>query len=367
MLPFQPPETNKSTEGMVDYDRNSYQQGLIVAGGARWIHDLVPKIGVMTPEFRMVDYGCGPGGTAIETVRPAVEAFRALSAAAPIAITHADQPGNDWNALFALVAGPDGYGRDDPNLRTEASVGSFYKAMAAPGSVSLGTCFTSTHWLSRAVRLESPGAVIHAELPEAARAELAALAEADWQRFLHHRAAEIRPGGYLIVIGIGAVPDQSRPHGVAITSQGLYRAVGVVAESLADDGYLDRKVLDRFVFPNWFRTVEETRRPLEREPDLRAAFDIVEASAEPATVNPKDVYAGDLADPDRYSERYVGFLRGFGDSTLRSQLFRPAAKDERDVDTLTEEFYRRFGQLYRKSPGAYATETWVSTLILRRR
>lgn len=367
MPPDQRHHTDHSTERMVDYDRNSTQQRRTVASGETWVRALVPRIGVVAPEFRVVDYGCGPGQTAIEAVRPAIAAYRALSATAPIAVCHADQPGNDWNALFALVSGPRGYGRDDPALRIEVSAGSFYEPMAAPGSVSLATCYTALHWMSRPLRLHSPGTVVHTELPDAARAEMAALAEDDLRRFLRHRARELRAGGCLIVIGVGSGFDPDRPNGLAATSQALFHALQIAAQSLADDGRLDQDVLDSFVFPGWFHTAEELRRPIEREADLRDAFEIVEASIRRSSFKPRDTYEDDKANPDRYAERYVGFLRGFCDSTLRTLLFGPGATDESDIDALAAEFYRRFGQLYRESPGTYATETWVSTLVLRRR
>jgi len=367
MPPDRPRETDKSTEGMVDYDHHSTQQHRIVESAARWIRELVPKIGLVEPEFVVVDYGCGPGSSTFETVRPAIEAYRALSATAPMTIAYADQPSNDWNALFGLLPDQNGCGLDDPGIRTEARIGSFYETMAAPGSVSLGTCFTSVHWMSRSMHLETPGTVLYSEFPDAAYAEMAALAESDWLNFLRSRASELHAGGYLLVGGIGSVPDPGRPRGVAVTSQKLFRAIQVAASSLADDGLLDRSVLDRFVFPAWIRTVDEMRRPLEHEPDLRDAFDIVEARVEPAAFNPKDTYVNARQDRDRYSDLYVGFLRGFGDSTLRAHLFHPGAKNEGDVEPLAAEFYRRFGQLYKDAPETYATETWQSTLILRRR
>jgi hypothetical protein len=360
-------ETDKSTEGMVDYDHHSIQQRRIVGSAARLIRDLVPKIGLVAPEFLMVDYGCGPGGNTFETVRPAIEAYRALSATAPMTIAYADQPSNDWSTLFALLSDQKGCGLDDPGIRTEARVGSFYETMAAPGSVSLGTCFTSIHWMSRSMHLETPGTVLYSEFPDAAYAEMAALAETDWLNFLRARASELRAGGYLVVGGVGAVPDPARPRGVAVTSQKLFRAIQVAASSMADDGLLDQSVLDRFVFPCWFRTADEMRRPLEHEADLRDAFEVVDGRVEPTNTYAKDAYADARRDPDRYSERYVGFLRGFGDSTLRSHLFHPTVKDEGDVEPLAAEFYRRFGQLYKEAPDTYATETWQSTLILRRR
>lgn len=367
MPPDRHPDTDKSTHGMVDYDRNSTQQRRIVDGRARWIRDHVREIGIVEPEFLVVDYGCGPGSTTIETVRPAIEAYRGISATAPLAIGHADQPTNDWNTLFTLMSGPAGYRQDDTGLRTEALIGSFYETMAAPGSVSLATCFTAIHWMSRAMQLETPGTVLYSEFPDNAYAEMEALAESDWLRFLRSRAAEVRPGGYLVVGGVGSGKDPGHPRGIAVTSRGLFPAVQIAAESLADDGLLDRTALDRFVFPCWFRTTEEMRRPLEQEPDLGDAFEIVEARVEPAAIHPKDIYEDARPDRDRYRDLYVGFLRGFADSTLRSHLFRPGATDPQDVDTLAAEFYRRFGQIYRDSPGTYATETWETTLILRRR
>lgn len=358
---------NKATEGMVDYDRNSEMQQQLVNSSDAWIRRLVERIGLVDPEFTLVDYGCGPGRSAIETVRPAIEVYRGLSPTAPMAICHADQPGNDWNGLCGLITGPDGYGQDDPEIRSLASIGSFYNAMAAPGSVSLGTCFTATHWLSRPVRLKTPGAVLFAHLDDAARADLFALAEADWTAFLRHRARELRPTGFLIVVGLGAVPDAAEPTGIAATSRALYRAVQRVAESMADDGLLDREVLDNFVFPNWFRSLDELRRPIEREPDLRDAFEIEELRVDQPAVDPHDAFADDLSDPARYAEHYVGYLRGFAGTTLRHQLFGPAAKDDRAADALADTFYRRLKQLYEDAPGEHAAETWMTTLVLRRR
>lgn len=136
---------------------------------------------------------------------------------------------------------------------------------------------------------------------------------------------------------------------------------------MADEGLLDQGVLDRFVFPVWFATAEEIRAPIDCEEDLAAGFEIDELRVEPAKFNPGDVYADERANPSLYGELYAGYLRGFGDSTLRAHLFGPSAGREQDVDTLAEVFYQRIAELYRDAPGAHASETWEVTIVLRRR
>jgi len=218
---------------MVDYDRNSPVQQALVSRHADRIRRLVASLGEVRPELKIVDYGCGPGHSAIEAVRPAIEGYRARFPKSPIAVCHADQPGNDWNALFALAAGPEGYGKGDEGLRTEAAVGSFYDQMVGEGSVDFATCFMATQWSSRALRLHAPDTVWFADLEGEARAEMARLARADWVRFLSCRASELRRGGYLLVSTLGAVPDAGEANGAAVSGRGIYRAMSLVAKDMA--------------------------------------------------------------------------------------------------------------------------------------
>lgn len=112
-----------STEHMVDYDRYSHMQDNMIRSKSKSLCRVVEDIGI-TPEFVVTDYGCGPGHSAIDAVRPVVEAYRRLDPTGKIVVRHADQAANDWNALFAIVFGPDGYQRDADGIRSEAAVGS---------------------------------------------------------------------------------------------------------------------------------------------------------------------------------------------------------------------------------------------------
>jgi hypothetical protein len=250
-------ENAASTEHMVDYDRNSYMQDQMVRSRAEWLRAAVARIGPVMPEFTVMDYGCGPGHSALDAVMPAIEAYRQIDARGAIVIRHSDQAGNDWGALMALVFGPDGYQRGGSGIRTEAVAGSFYTQLATPCSVALGVCFAASHWLSRALSPYSPGTVWFADLEGAARAEFAALARADWTQFLRCRAEELQPGGMLIVSTLGSVPDAGEINGIRSSARKLYRAIFQVANEMVSDGSLEASALDRFVFPLWFPTVEE--------------------------------------------------------------------------------------------------------------
>lgn len=359
------PEDQRSTEGMADYNRGSAMQQELVRYHAERISDLACRLGLLRPELRLADYGCGPGQSAIEGVAPALKAYRALFPDIPISVRHADQPHNDWNSLFELIEGPTGY-RDVPDVRTEAAIGSFYEAMAPNGSVDGATCFMASQWLQHAVHLTAPGSVWFADLEGEARSQLEARALEDWALFLKMRAREVRSGGYLLVSALGAVPDDNEPNGIAASGHGVYRAIQTIAQAMVDDGMLQQSVLDSFVFGVWFLTEHEARQPLESDPHLAEAFEIEELTVVPAPHNPTDVFGDFVENPVEYADLYVRYIRGFGDSTLRTQLFEPCAAEGLDADQLADEFYRRLDDLYRANPGQYPGQNWYLTIVLRK-
>lgn len=359
--------SGRATEGMVDYNAHSSAQQSMVAAHAATIRKLVKGIGPVRPEFRVADYGCGPGTSTINVARSAIDAYRELDGDGPIAVCHLDQPGNDWNALFTLLTGPEGYLQGRTGIRPEAAVGSFYDRMVSDESVDLATCFAASHWLSRAVQLDARGTVWFADLQGEARREMAALARDDWVRFLRLRAREMRPGGYLLVSTLGSVSDASEANGSAASGRGIYRAIQVAAQSMADDSLLDTAVLDRFVFALWFQTKEDARGPIETDPDLSKVFDIEHVSVRPERGDAEDVFGALIGDPAAYAREYTDYTRAFADTTLHTQLFGPAAKNDDDANALAREFYRRFEALYRAHPGRYKFELWQLTVILRKR
>lgn len=363
----QPPHRMKSTERMVDYDQNSSAQQSILAAHDTQLRKLAALTAGNDRELRIVDYGCGPGRSAIMSVRPVLEAWRAAQPDAPLIVCHADQPANDWNSLFGLVYGPIGYHEVVRSVRTEAAIGSFYDQVSGEASVDMATCFAASHWLSRAEPLLAPDTLWFADLEGEARRKLAKRANDDWTTFLRQRAKELRPGGYLLISTLGSVPDRSERNGVAASGRAAYRVVQEVAQSMAADDLLDRQILDQFVFALWFMTADEARAPIEENSDLASAYDIETVEVVPAPHNPTDCYADLLPDPEAYTAAYVGYIRGYADSSLRTQLFGPAATKAHSEDWLADEFYRRLTDLYRSRLSELACEIWHLTVVLRKK
>lgn len=334
----------------------------VVRSHAGLLRHLVTRIGPVAPEFRVINYRCGPGRRAIETVRPVVEAYRGLSRSGYIAVCHADEADNDWSDLLAEACGPKGYAYGDPFVRRVASVGHLQHRFQTPGACSLGICFAATHKLSRAVPVVSPGTVAAHELAGRARAELAARAEADWAGFLRFRAEELHSRGYLLHCGFASPDGRDRT-----SAAGMLRAIQTVAGKMAEEGLLNRRALDSFVLPHCYRSAEELRRPLESEPDLKRQFEEVSLTVAPLTADEDDIFAPLLGDPRRYGSHYAGLLRDFAFRPLNNRLFRPSADCEAEAERLAETFFRRIAKLYAEAPEAYAANFWISTLVLRRR
>jgi SAM dependent carboxyl methyltransferase len=356
----------RSTEGMVDYNENSQAQRQNASRHASTIRDLAERVLPLSDRLNITDYGCGPGQSAIDTVKPALDTWLNGGAKADVSVCHADQPGNDWNALMKLAFGPDGYMNVSRAHQVQTSVGSFYSRLVPDRSVTLATCFAASHWLSKSIRLHAPDTVWFADLTGENRKKLWQQAQSDWRNFLRLRAEELQSGGYLLVSTLGAVPEQGEINSIAASGRGIYRALQHVTAEMTDEGRLDRKTADSFVFGLWFMTSEEARGPIENDAFLSDAFEVDTLDAANADES-GDLFSAYINQPSEYAHKYAGYVRAFACSTLRSQLFAPSAKTDDETDALETDFFDRLEALYREKTSAYAFEQWFMTIILRRR
>jgi|GEM_PF-1509060 len=355
-----------STDGMVDYNANSFAQRQNALRNAHVIADLARRVSVLPGPLNITDYGCGPGDSSVDTVRPALNVWQTAAAGRMKSVCHADQHGNDWNALMALVFSDHGYAKGHPDLLIHTAVGSFYDRMVPDRSVSLATCFFASHWLNHSVHLNAPETIWFGDLAGEARRQMWQQAETDWVRLLQLRAPELQSGGYLFISTLGAVPAAGEPNGVAASGRGLYRALQLITSNMTSDGLLDRKAADTFLFGFWFMTEAEARNALETHDELAGAYEIDTLEVLPLDYG-GDLFSAFLDDPADYARRYTGYTHAFASTTLRVQLFEPSANGNWSVERLETEFFRRLEDILREKTSEYAYEQWILNVILRRK
>ena len=252
-----------TTEGMKGagfYDAHSEYQRRVIEGGDELIGSAVAAIDLerLLGAFVIADYGAGTGATSVHAVGTAITALRARDADLPVLAIHNDVATTDFNELLRNVTRPGGYtGSSDGPVYPAAVPGSFFTQVVPSGSVHLGMCSNAAHWLRTQPSLPTPDGMYFADSHGDTRRALAEQAAADWLAFLQSRAAELSSGGRLVVQGIGSGDD-----GRQASAGRLLRVMWQAAVSLADDGLLDRAVLDDYVFPVYCRTEDEVTAPV---------------------------------------------------------------------------------------------------------
>ncbi len=148
----------------------------------------------------IADYGSSEGRNSLSPMRAAIAALRArIGRERAICVCHIDRPTNDFSSLFVTLAGdPDSYMRNDPHVHALAAGRSFYERTLPGEYVDLGWSSYAAQWLSRIPR-PLPDHIFPDCATGAVRAEFVRQSAEDWETFLTHRAAELRPGGRLVV------------------------------------------------------------------------------------------------------------------------------------------------------------------------
>ena len=306
----------------------------------------------------VADFGAAQGRNSLEPMRVAVEKIRRrTTASTPIVVVHTDLPQNDFGSLFALVeASPGSYLRSVENVFALAAGKSFYERIFPDGYLSLGWTAISVHWLSK-VPCNIPDHVYAQRAGLRVRKAYAEQAGEDWQRFLGHRARELRPGGELIVVavttdGTGSTGGESL---MDLTNEPLL--------AMVDAGFIRPEEYRRMNMPAYHRTMEEFTEPLRSgtltedlilKEGIRAEFS--------DQLWPEYEQTGDA---NAFAASYTEFMRAFTEAPLFTGL--DPDRTPADRERLVDEYFERMKSLIKANPERARWDWHVALLRIAKR
>jgi hypothetical protein len=213
------------------------QHSRIPAGGLALalphLQDAVRSIEIDCGDHPVViaDLGSSQGKNSLAPMSLAIAILRQRAGVnRPIFVYHVDQPANDFNTLFEVLAtDPDRYTLEEANVFPCAIGRSFYESVFPPRYVHLAWCSYAAMWLSRIPSL-IPGHFIAHRCAGSERAKFDLQAAEDWKSFLSLRARELRTGGRLVVV-LAALDDNG-----ASGLESLFDHANAVLANMASEG-----------------------------------------------------------------------------------------------------------------------------------
>ncbi len=305
--------------------------------------------------FTVADMGCADGGTSIALVREVLAAARAKCPGVPLQVVYSDQPRNDYNALFRILHGGteiESYLEHFEGLYVTASATSFYRQVLPPGSLNLGFSATAMHWLS-AKPCDITGHVQAVGASGAERTAFAAQGRRDWETILLHRAAELAPGGALVMANF--CQDEAGRYLGHTGGVDMFDSFNRLWQTLLAEGRIEAEEYRRMTLPQYYKTVDEFAAPLTdpESPVHRAGLRLkgIETRVTPCP------YAADFrrhGDAAAFAKAYIPTLRSWTESTFLGAL--AAERPEAERRAIVDAYYDRYEAAVRDRPEGHAMD-----------
>ncbi|HXY94690.1 MAG TPA: SAM-dependent methyltransferase [Acidimicrobiia bacterium] len=312
------PDATGEMEGHGAYDRHSLAQHSAGSFGMPLLERAIGEVVATDDGDRPVlvaDLGAAGGRNELAPMSAAIAGLRNGGVRGAIVVVHTDIPTNDFTTLFETIEqSPDSY-LHRPDVFAFAAGRSFYERIFPAASVTFGWSAIAVHWLSR-VPVPVPDHVYCAFATGESREALARQSAADWEAFLVARAAELRAGGQVVVVG-GAATDDG-----ASGAEALMSALNDALRDAVADGNVTEAEYGHMTVPTWNRTLAEFAAPFA--PD-GAATEAGLALVEQSLVVLPDQYLPAYRashDADAFADEVTGFLRAFTEPSLFETLDR---------------------------------------------
>ena len=305
--------------------------------------------------FTLSDMGTADAGTSLSMVASAIDAVRARAPQAPISVVYSDQPRNDFNALIANVygLGPfETYLDKSDNVYPLVSGTTFYKQILPEATVDVGFSATAMHWLSSKVcNISNHVQAVGAEGEELEK--FRAQAHRDWRQILQYRAAELKPGGKLVLINFGC-DEQGRYLGNT-GGVNMFDTFNQIWQSFLEQNRITRTEYENMTLPQYYNTVAEFSAPLtNRDEAVYQAglrLDHIETRIVKCPFAESFAEHGDSA---RFAEEYIPTIRTWNESIYFNGLDDQRPLEERQQ--IIEDYYGTYRDMVRDNPEGHGMD-----------
>ena len=330
------------------YDRNSAPQWAAADLPLSWLESALAERSFkdVAPAVGIADFGCSEGRNSLAAMRRVIGALRTTSKR-PIQTLFVDLPTNDFGRLLAALR-PDGRSAfDDPAVYSAAVGGDMFDPLLPRNSVHVATTFNSVGYLSRrpVERLSNHVIANGPFLPDAKgsvsdaeRAIFTDQLDDDMRRFYRARAAELVPGGRLLMQCFGAKDG-------LWAGACTYDALNDALLEAIDMGIIDRDSYERYYSPVYYRTVEQlTELVSGPQAELGSLFrlDRAEDYEVPMPFEQDFKRTGDVA---TYARAGVNYFRAFTEAMIRQAL-----SGHPNLDRLIDHAFARVEQAMTDDP-----------------
>lgn len=347
------------------YDQHSTAQLASIQRVFDWIDDamaalpLPPRPQAMT----VLDLGSSEGRNALAVTDRIIETVRRRQPDQLIHAIYSDLPSSNFNRLFQNLHEAHLADRIPAGFFASAVAGSFYEQLLPPRTVHFAMAFNALLWLDKLPDIPVPDAVVYRRphpprpglhvTPEVTAA-YSQQADRDLVRFLQCRAEELTPGGKLLIVSPGDSTEQR-------LADGVYDVVNDACLDLVNAGRVTRQSYEHFTMPLYFRTVEETLAPLQREDSPVKATFTVDRAETLEVPTPFFVEFDRNGDAEKMAKAYMGFIRAFSEPIARAAL----VGDDTD-DHLIDELYARIHARLKAEPQRYRFRYLLTVTLFTR-
>ncbi|KAG2322025.1 hypothetical protein Bca4012_057163 [Brassica carinata] len=254
-------------EGPESYNQHSSYQGALLEAAKEKMNEAISaklSLDLISDRFSVADFGCASGPNTFVAVQNIIDAVEdkyrketGQNPAVEFQVFFNDSTTNDFNTLFqALPAGRRYY--------TAGVPGSFFSRVLPKQSFHIGVINYAFHFTS-----EIPIEITHRDSPlwnrdmhctgfnEAVKKAYLDQYSADTKNLLDARAAELVPGGLMLLFGSG-LRDGIK---MSETAKGMVMDfIGASLNDLAQQGVMEQDKVDSFSTPLYFAEEGELRQ-----------------------------------------------------------------------------------------------------------